>query len=147
MIHILIHAYLSTNVIISLGYIPRSRIARWQGIYTFNITQYCYIALHSSLWYHKFILLMKESESVTQSSPILCYPMDCSLPGSSVHGDSLGKNTGVCCHALLQGIFLMQGSNPGLPHCKQILYLLSHQERPNISQMHCYIKGCYTSSI
>ena len=41
-------------------------------------------------------------------------PMDCSLPGSSVHGDSLGKNTGVGCHALLQGIFSTQGSNPGL---------------------------------
>ena len=38
-------------------------------------------------------------------------PMDYSPPGSSVHGDSLGKNTGVGCHALLQGIFLTQGSN------------------------------------
>ena len=38
-------------------------------------------------------------------------PMDCSLPGSSVHGDSPGKNTGVVCHALLQGIFLTQGLN------------------------------------
>ena len=35
--------------------------------------------------------------------------------------DSPGKNTGVGCHALLQGIFLTQGSNPGL-HCRQILY-------------------------
>ena len=42
----------------------------------------------------------------------LCSPMDCSPPGSSVHGDSPGKNTGVGCHALLQGIFLTQGSNP-----------------------------------
>ena len=50
-----------------------------------------------------------------------------SPPGSSVHGDSLGKNTGVGCHALLQGIFPTQGMNPGLPHCRQILYHLSHQ--------------------
>jgi len=42
---------------------------------------------------------------VTQSYPILCDPMDCSPPGSSVHGDSPGKNTGVGSHALLQGIF------------------------------------------
>ena len=49
-------------------------------------------------------------------------PMDCNLPGSSVHGDSPGKNTGVGCHAL-QGIFLTQGLNPGLLHCSQILYL------------------------
>ena len=37
--------------------------------------------------------------------------MDCSVPGSSVHGDSPGKNTGVGCHALLQGIFPTQGLN------------------------------------
>ena len=47
-------------------------------------------------------------------------PMDCSQPGSSVHGDSPGKNTGVGCHVLLQGIFPIQGSNPGLLHCRQI---------------------------
>ena len=56
--------------------------------------------------------------------------MDQSLPGSSVHGDSPGKNTGVGCHALLQGIFPTQGLNPSLPHCRQILYLLSHQGSP-----------------
>ena len=65
---------------------------------------------------------------VTQSCLILCDPMDCSLPGSSVHEDSPGKNTGVGCHALLQGIFPTQGSNPGFPHCRWIPYHLSHQE-------------------
>ena len=49
-----------------------------------------------------------------QSCPTLCNPMDCGLPGSSVHGDSLGKNTGVGFHVLLQGIFPTQGSNPCL---------------------------------
>ena len=39
----------------------------------------------------------------------LCDPMDCCLSGSPVHADSLGKNTGVGCHALIQGIFLTQG--------------------------------------
>ena len=48
----------------------------------------------------------------------LCNPMDCGLPGSSVLGDSPGKNTRVGCHALLPGIFPTQGSNPGLLHCK-----------------------------
>ena len=47
--------------------------------------------------------------------------------GSSVHRDFPGKNARVGCHALLLGIFPTQGSNPGLPHCKQILYHLSHQ--------------------
>ena len=42
--------------------------------------------------------------------------------------DSPGKNTGVGCHSLLQGIFLTQGWNPGLLHRRQILYRLSHGE-------------------
>jgi len=56
--------------------------------------------------------------------------MDCSLSGSSVHGDSPGKNTEVDNHALLQGTFPTQELNPGLLHCRQILYHLSHQDRP-----------------
>ena len=56
--------------------------------------------------------------------------MDCGPPDSSVHGDSLGKNTGVACLSLLQGIFPTQGSNPGLRHCRWILYYLSHKGSP-----------------
>ena len=56
---------------------------------------------------------------VAQSCATLCDPMDCSPSGSSVHG--ILQNTGVGCHALLQGIFLTQGSNWGLLHCRQIL--------------------------
>ena len=41
--------------------------------------------------------------------------------------DLPGKNTGMGFHALLQGIFLTQGLNPGLPYCRQILYHLSYQ--------------------
>ena len=44
--------------------------------------------------------------------------------------DSPGKYTGVGCHALLQGIFPTQGSNRGLPHCRWVLYRLSHQGSP-----------------
>ena len=69
---------------------------------------------------------------VTQSCPTLSDPMDCSPLGSSVHGVSPGKNTRVGCHALLQGIFQSQGSNPGLPHCRWFLYHLSHQGSPPI---------------
>ena len=43
--------------------------------------------------------------------------------------NSSGQNTGVGSLFLLQGIFPTQGSNPGLPHCRQILYQLSHQGR------------------
>ena len=42
--------------------------------------------------------------------------------------DSPGRNTGVGCYSLLQGIFPTQRSNPGLLHCQQILYHLSHRE-------------------
>ena len=57
---------------------------------------------------------------------LFCNPMDCSPPGSSVRGDSPGKNTGVGYHALLQGIFPTQGLNPDLLRCRQSLYRLSH---------------------
>ena len=69
---------------------------------------------------------------VTQSCLTLCNPVDCSPPGSSVRGDSPGKNTGVGCRALLQEIFPTQGSNTGLLHCRRILYHLSHQGSPRI---------------
>ena len=52
--------------------------------------------------------------------------MDCSPPGSFICG-SPGKNTGVGCHFLLQGIFPMQGLNLHFLHCRQILYHQSHQ--------------------
>ena len=60
---------------------------------------------------------------VIQSCLSLCDPMDYSLSGSSVHGYSPGKDTGVGCHACFQGIFSTQGLNPHLPHCRQIILL------------------------
>ena len=93
---------------------------------------------------------------VTQLCSALCDPMDCSSPGSSVRGIlqarilewvaisssressrprdwtwvSPGKNTGVGCHLFLQGIFLTQGLNPGLLHCRQTLYPCATREAP-----------------
>ena len=61
-----------------------------------------------------------------QLFPTLCNTMDCRL---LCPWDSPGKNTGVGCHAVLQGIFSTQGSNPQLLqllHCRQILYPLSY---------------------
>ena len=78
---------------------------------------------------------IRESESeVTQSCSTLCNPMDCSLPGSSVHG-IFQASTGVGCHFLLQGIFLIQGLNPALPHYRQRLYPLNHQRSPFTTHM------------
>ena len=76
---------------------------------------------------------VKSESEVTQSCPTLSDPMDCSLPGSSIHGISrqeywsgvpspFPKNTGMGSNSLLQGIFQSQESNLGLLHCKQVLY-------------------------
>ena len=54
---------------------------------------------------------------VAQLCLTLCDPMD-----YTVHGNSPGQDTGVGSFSFLQGIFPTQGSNPGLPHCRQILY-------------------------
>ena len=54
------------------------------------------------------------------------------------HGNSPGKNTGVGCHALFQGIVPNQGSNPDLPHCRQILHHLSHERSPRILEWVAY---------
>ena len=79
--------------------------------------------------FHLPLIPGKESESVSRLVVSdSCDPMDYSPSGSSVHRDSPGKNTGMGCHCLLQGIFPTQGSNLGLLHCRQILYHLSHQE-------------------
>ena len=50
-----------------------------------------------------------------------------------IHEVSPGKNPGVACHALLQGIFSTQGLNLCLPRCRRILYHLSHQGSPLIT--------------
>ena len=88
--------------------------------------------------------------SVAQSSLILCDPMDYSLPGFSVHGNSPGKNTGVHCHFQLQGIFPTQGLNLCL------LCLLSWQansfiisatwEGPNFSCLSTKYKFYFTTT-
>ena len=71
---------------------------------------------------------MKASESVSaQSCLTLCDPMDCSSPGSSVQ-ILQGRILEWIAIPLSRGsIFSIQGLNLGLPHCRQILYHLSHQ--------------------
>ena len=65
---------------------------------------------------------------VVQPWPTLCNPMDCSLSISFLHPWNFpDKSTGAGCHFLLQGIFLTQGLNPGLPYYRQTLYRLSYQ--------------------
>ena len=70
---------------------------------------------------------------VAQSCPTLLRPQGLQPIRPLCPRDSPGRNTGVGCHALLQTIFPSQGSNPGLPHCRQILNHLSYQGRPIIT--------------
>ena len=69
---------------------------------------------------------------VAQSCPTLCNTRHCSLPSSSPHGDSPGKNTRVGSLSLLLGILLTQELNWGLLYCKQVLYQLSYQGSPSV---------------
>ena len=77
------------------------------------------LSVLTTLW----VAVESESE-VAQLCSTLCDPMDCSL---LCPWDFPGKSTGVGCHFLLQRIFPTQGSNLGFPHCRQMLYHLSHQ--------------------
>ena len=67
----------------------------------------------------------KQKVKVSQSCLTLCVPVDSPW-------NSPGQNTGVGSLSLFQGIFPTQGSNPGLPHCRWILYQLSHKGSPGI---------------
>ena len=94
-------------------------LSNWKTIYNKEERKY-FMDFHSTwewMWYMLSHSVMSDSAT----------PMDCGPPGSSVHGDSPSKNTGVGCHDLLQNIFPTQGSNLDLLHCTQILYQLSHQ--------------------
>ena len=69
----------------------------------------------------------------------------CSVMSNSVRPRGLyspwnspGQNTGVCSLSLLQGIFPTQGLNPDLPHCRRILYQLSHKGSPRILEWVAY---------
>ena len=83
---------------------------------------------------HRFVLLWMPSSptqswkvkvKVAQSCLTLCYPLYSPW-------NSPGQHTGVGSLSLLQGIFQTQGSSPGLLHCRQILYQLSHKGSPRI---------------
>ena len=80
--------------------------------------------------------------SVTQLCPTLRHSMDRSPPGSSVHGIFQARILN--CHSLLQRIFPTQESNLGLPHCRQILYCLSHQRSSTFPKGPSYWQDFFT---
>ena len=70
---------------------------------------------------------------VTQSCPALCDPKD-----YTVHGILQARILEWVAFPFFQGIFPTQGSNPSLPHCRQMLYQLSHKGRPRILEWVAY---------
>ena len=91
-----------------------------------------YLNCMSCLYILDFYPLSFMKVKVTQLYPTLCDPMDCSP------WNSPGQSTGLRRLSLLQGIFPTQGLNPGPPHCRQILYQLSHKGSPRILEWVAY---------
>ena len=68
----------------------------------------------------------KKKVIVAQSRLTVCDPVDCSLPGSSLHGIFQARILEWVAIFFYRGSSRTQGWNPGLLHCRQILYQLSH---------------------
>ena len=78
------------------------------------------------LWTFLSYIYCHSEVKVAQLCPTLCDPMDYSLPGSSVHGVPQATILEWVSVLFSRGFFPTQGSNSGIPHCRQILYHLSH---------------------
>ena len=85
--------------------------------------------------------------STSEVSESKCSVMSDSLRPHGLHSprNSPGQNTGVGSLSLLQGIFPTQRPNPGLPHCKRILYQLSHKGSPRTLEWIAYPFACGSS--
>ena len=97
---------------------------------TIALTIWTFVSKVMSLLFNmisRFVIAFSKEVKVlvTHLCLALCDPMDCPW-------DSPGKNTGVGCHSLLQGIFPTQGLNLCLLHCRKSLYHLSHQVSPMV---------------
>ena len=77
---------------------------------------------------------VKRESEVAQSFPTLCDPWTAAYQAPLSIGFSR-QEYWVRCHFLLQGILLTQGLNPGLLHCRQMLYRLSHQKSPRSKRL------------
>ena len=113
----------------------RTRLSDWTELKTsgWNLCNYIPTIVPTNVFSIVSYFISNSTHKPLCWALLSCSVVSCSPSGSSVHGDSLGKNTGVDCHALLQGIFLTQELNWGLLHCRQILHLLSYQGCPHKS--------------
>ena len=97
------------------------------------------------------VTLLESKSEVAQSCPTLCEPMDCSPPCSSVHGVLQARILEWVAISFSKGSSWsrIQGRNPGLLHCRQILYHLSNQRRPSkgIHNVNSYAAGAGVSTV
>ena len=97
--------------------LPCLSLSPWVCSNSCPLSQWC----HPTIYIHACL--------ITQTCLTLCNTIDCSLPGSSVHGFLQARNTRVGCHSLPQGIFpgifSVPGIEPSLLHCRRILHHLS----------------------
>ena len=107
-----------------------------------GMTAVCYLELETLFWYSRKILClftdldsssMKVKVKVTQLCLTLCDPID-----STVHGILQARLLEWVVIPFSRVIFPSQGLNPGLPHCRQILYQLSHQGSPRVLEWVAY---------
>ena len=95
-----------------------------------NLEPACYSMSGSNCCFLTCIQISQEAVKVKWRESLSVVSNSLRPQGLYSPWNSLGQNTGVGSLSLLQGIFPTQGSNPGLPHCRQILYQLSHQGSP-----------------
>ena len=106
----------------------------WEKISVIHISdQELTATLHENFW----------KVLVAQLCLTLCSPMDYSPSGSSAHGIFLGNNIGVGSHSFLQGIFLTQGLNLSLLHCRQIFTIGATRDIWRTPTNHYEERGCH----
>ena len=120
---------LGTHVLSPRIYPPRYNQSFWKLASTFlNFLFSWSILLSFPQISNLYLSLTFDHQSHTSESESLSVMSDSLQPhGLYCPWNSPGQNTGVGSLSLLQGIFPTQGSNPGLPHCRRILYQLSHK--------------------
>ena len=126
-VHNLLHNYPVTARLENTGHLRQCRGCRWGRGKPWVLTWDHCIFRRKRKIKHPGLTASCMASEVAQSFPTLCNPMDSSLPQASLSMGFSRQEAGVGCHFLLQGIFPTQGSNPGLSHCRQTLYHLSHQ--------------------
>ena len=118
------------DLIYSTGISAQCYVAAWDGRGVWGRMHILYV------WLSPFVVHLKLSNIVnwlyeSESRSVMSDSSQSHRLYST--GNSQSNNTGVGSHSLLQGICPAQGLNPGLPHCRRILYQLSHQGNPKLA--------------